>query len=100
MNLNDEMWTGSQVHELRLRLGWCTANLARHLGCHQDQILKWESGQESPDPSYFSLFRYLFDSAEINAEKVQQRPLADNVLREHNLGQINEEEMDRFAGQP
>lgn len=92
-------WDGANLRSLRLRLGWCTANFARQLGCPQILVMKWESGEEFPDSSFNSRLRSLFDFAELNAERMKQRILAENLLREMQLDQVTGEEFFRLTDQ-
>ncbi len=90
-------WDGLKVRQLRLMLGWCTANMARRLDCSQRTILSWELGEVLPDPRYFSPLKTLLSFAEANAEWIKQRNLADNLIRENGLQQINREEIYRLT---
>lgn len=90
-------WDGLKVKQLRLRLGWCTANMARRLDCSQRTILSWELGESLPDSRYFSPLKTLLSFAEANAEWIKQSNLADNLIRENGLQQINREEIYRLT---
>ncbi|MCC7402817.1 MAG: hypothetical protein IT288_00330 [Bdellovibrionales bacterium] len=90
-------WNGAEVKGLRLRLGWCTANFARHLKCTPEMILKWESGEVPPDSQFYSDLQYLYDSAEANASQMRQRLLAEQLLKNQGLGQITTDDIFRLT---
>ncbi|MCB0362139.1 MAG: hypothetical protein KDD35_05440 [Bdellovibrionales bacterium] len=89
-------WDRLRIKDLRLRLGWCTANLARHLNCPQALVLSWELGEAIPDSTFFPQLKSLLDFADANAERTQQRIMAENLLKQHNWEQLSRDEIFRL----
>ena len=42
------MWTGADVRDLRVRLGWSQEQLAQYLRVAQRTVSQWETGKSKP----------------------------------------------------
>lgn len=80
--------TGNNLKEIRLRLGWSTAELARHLALSVDKTLQLEQDTQKLTPklkaSYAELLRYADDYS----NRIQQDPFAEKVMNLKKLSQI------------
>ncbi len=86
-------WTADEFRQLRYRLGWSRAELARNLGCEIAQILEWESVGLAPGDSRCNRLLLLLQRAEMIAENVQRRPVAEVLMKDRGLAQIHENEV-------
>lgn len=83
-------WSDKELRQLRLRLGWSLSEMARRLGCHQQQMIDMESGRVELDPEVINQCHYLNSFLEEQCQAVQKRPLAEILLKERRLEQISE----------
>lgn len=83
-------WTAQEIKQLRSRLGWSQAELARQMKTELAQISSWELGTASLDEQYRSRLAQIFHQAELNAERIQRRPIAEIIMRDRGLSQIHD----------
>jgi transcriptional regulator with XRE-family HTH domain len=82
-------WNGNKVRELRLRIGWSQAEMARQLGCDIGLIRDWEfDDAEIPFGPSLSL-TVIHHSVEANSENVSQRALSQVVMKNLGVCQID-----------
>ncbi len=82
--------TAEELRQLRYRLGWSQAELARLLNIEMAQISGLESGALAiPHALKSSLVRIMFQ-ADSNALAVQRRPIAEVIMKEKNLSQLHD----------
>ena len=86
-------WTGEEIKELRLRLGWCQANLARRLNCSLDLLEKWEANQSVPSAEYLPKFKYLLDCVDSNVETLRMRTHAEVLLKQDSKSQVTHDDI-------
>ena len=86
-------WTAEELRQLRYRLGWSRAELARGLGCEVDQISAWEASESSPDSTHRNRLQLYLHQAEMVAENVQRRPVAEVIMNDRGLAQIHENDV-------
>jgi transcriptional regulator with XRE-family HTH domain len=86
-------WSAEEVRQLRYRLGWSQAEMARCLKLELATLSSVETGQ-TPLPESLSseLIRILYQ-ADSNAERVQRRPIAEVMMRDRHLCQIHDLEV-------
>jgi transcriptional regulator with XRE-family HTH domain len=89
----DTAWTADEIRQLRHRLGWSQAEMARHLNLGLATVAAWESGLEPPLEEQCGRLRRIFHLAETNAERIQRRPIADAMMRTRGLSQIHDLEV-------
>lgn len=83
-------WTSEEIRLLRHRLGWSQAEMARCLKLDLAVFASWEKGQSSPGDEQRNSLLMILHQAEMNAEKVQRRPIAEIVMRDRGLSQIHD----------
>lgn len=86
-------WNSETIRELRLRLGFCTSDLARRLHCDCDEVYDWEHGLASPIGYASQQLDLLKKQAEAVADEIFATPLADQILEIDDLGQIQFDEV-------
>ncbi len=86
-------WSAFEVRQLRYRLGWSRAEMARCLKLTPDMVCAWETGRFQPSEEHCSTLLAVLNQAESNAEKVQRRPIAEVVMRDRGLSQIHDLEV-------
>ena len=59
------MWTGAEVRDLRVRLGWTQQKLADHLGVASKTVMRWESERFNPLRAYWDKLDELSKSTAI-----------------------------------
>ena len=82
-----------EFRQLRLRLGWSLAEMARRMGCHQSIILKWESNHLTPDPEVVRHYESLLALVDEQAERTRQMPIAESLLKDEHLSQCSEDDV-------
>lgn len=82
-----------EFREVRLRLGWSLAEMARRMGCHQSLILKWESNHKTPDQETIRQYMSLRSHVDEQAERMRQMPLAESFLKGEHRSQCSQEEL-------
>lgn len=76
------------LKQLRLRLGWSLAEMARQMGCSVEIINSWESGHQAPEPEALNQFRYLYHYAETYNQNLAQTPHAERKMELMGLSQL------------
>ena len=83
-------FTAQEIKQLRGRLGWSQAELARQMKTELAQISAWELGAAPLGEQYRSQFAQIYHQAEMNADRVQRRPIAEIIMRDRGLSQIHD----------
>lgn len=86
-------WSADEIRQLRYRLGWSRAELARILSLAPATVTSWEEGQIHPNDAHCNALLAILNQAESNAEKIQRRPIAEVVMRDRGLSQIHDLEV-------
>lgn len=81
----------NEIRELRLRLGWSTAELGRRMGCCSDTVRQWESGDLSPTVECHEHMQYLWEQMEAQAKKIHEIPVAEEIMKSMGIDQIPRE---------
>ena len=74
-------------------MGWCQAELARHLNCHVDVIWNYEDGALSIDDGHRRALSSLTHQADAAAEKTWRRPVAEMLMRDRGISQIHDQDV-------
>jgi transcriptional regulator with XRE-family HTH domain len=85
-----------ELKEIRLRLGWSLAEMARRVGTERQMVQEWESNLSRPDPEMLRHYQAMQSHVNENSERVRQMPLAETALRDEHLQQISEDEVLRW----
>lgn len=83
-------WTADELRQLRYRLGWSQAEMARCLKLELSTISQWEAGTVPPLEEHRNQLLRIFHQAESNSEKVHRRPIAEVIMRDRKLSQIHD----------
>jgi transcriptional regulator with XRE-family HTH domain len=83
-------WNAHEIKQLRYRLGWSRAEMARSLNVQLATLNEWEAGAQLPKEDHRHLLLRILHQAESNAERVQRRPLAEVIMRERGWSQIHD----------
>ena len=86
-------WTADEIRQLRYRLGWSQAEMARCLKLELNTVSEWEAGKLPPLEAHRSALLSILHQAESNVEKVQRRPIAEAMMRDKGLSQIHDLEV-------
>ena len=76
------------MKQLRYRLGYSQAEMARCLNLQLANISGFETGRESVPAELKSRVLQIFNLAEDNAERAHRRPIAEVMMRDLGLCQI------------
>lgn len=76
------------VRTLRLRLGWSQSELARHLNCRSTDVEIWENGGSIENHDFLNQLQFLARQVEMCCEEVKSTPVAESLLDETMLVQI------------
>ncbi|RYZ72868.1 MAG: XRE family transcriptional regulator [Proteobacteria bacterium] len=80
--------TAEEMKQLRYRLGYSQAEMARCLNLQLANISGFETGRESVPAELKSRVLQIFNLAEDNAERAHRRPIAEVMMRDLGLCQI------------
>lgn len=86
-------WTGDEIRQLRYRLGWSQAEMARRLDLQLGTVMDWEAGRGALSEENRSVLLRILHQAESMAEKVHRRPIAEVMMKDRNLCQIHDMEV-------
>ena len=90
VNRPEMNWTSDEIKQLRYRLGWSQAEMARSLKLELTMVASWELGHQPPQEEHRHLLLSIMHQAESNAERVQRRPIAEMMMRTQGLSQIHD----------
>lgn len=76
------------VKLVRQRMGWSQSDLARRLNCSLFDIAVWERGEVSPNGSILSELELISRQAEACCEDILAATVAEDLLKIHDLSQI------------
>lgn len=68
--------------------------MARHLGCRVETVKEFENGAQRPDPEVGHLMEHLLSCVESNAEKTLQQVRAECRLKDQDLSQVHQDDLD------
>lgn len=86
-------WTASEIRQLRYRMGWSQAEMARSLKLELATVTAWETGRSEVGEEHRSALIMIMNQAESNAEKVQRRPISEVIMKDRKLSQIHDFEV-------
>ena len=86
-------WTPFEIRQLRCRLGWSQAEMARYFKIELATVSGWETGAGLPEGTQCSTLLHIFNQAQNNAERMQRRPIAEVMMRDQGLSQIHDFEV-------
>ncbi|MEQ1875669.1 MAG: helix-turn-helix domain-containing protein [Bdellovibrionia bacterium] len=86
-------WSSAEIRQLRLRLGWSQAELARHLGCRQQTVSEWETDAYAPQNAYSKLLEQLKDQSQVHSDQIRRRPVAEAMMKQVGFSQITGDEV-------
>lgn len=87
------IWNGTKLRELRLRIGWSQAEMARQLGCDIELVRDWEfDDPEIPFGHSLSL-SVIYSTVESNSELSGQRALSQAVMKNLGVCQIGSHDL-------
>lgn len=86
-------FTADDIRQLRYRLGWSQAEMARCLKLELSIIAGWESGTLAPQHEHRNSLCLILHQAEHLAEKIHRRPIAEVMMRKRGLSQIHDLEV-------
>lgn len=81
------------IRQLRQRLGWSAAEMARRMGCSVELIAAWESGHQSPEPEVLNQMEYLDSHIRSYSEKISQTPMAEKIMQDDHLSQLTHRDL-------
>lgn len=82
-------WDANKLRDLRLRMGWSPADLARRLHMDSLKIQQIEAGLEEIEYSVVSSLDLIFKQAEASADEKSCESLAEIVFIEDEVTQID-----------
>lgn len=83
-------FTAEEIRQLRYRLGWSQAEMARCLKLEPVIVFNVEAGRATLPPSVRSSLLQIMNQAESNAERVQRVPIAEVMMKDLGLSQIHD----------
>ncbi len=81
------------IKQLRQRLGWSVAEMARRMGCSADIVADWERGQRSPDSDVLNQMQYLDSYLHTYSERISRAPMAEKIMDDDRLSQLTHRDL-------
>ena len=81
------------IRQLRQRLGWSVAEMARRMGCSVQIVTAWEAGQQSPDAEVLNQMEYLDGYGRSYSERISQTPMAEKIMHDDRLSQLTHRDL-------
>jgi transcriptional regulator with XRE-family HTH domain len=81
------------IRQLRQRLGWSAAEMARRMGCSIELVAAWEAGHQSPDPEVINQMEYLDSYMRSYSDRISQTPIAEKVMHDDRLSQLTHRDL-------
>ncbi len=67
--------------------------MSRRLGCSLDVLISWEDGKATPDVEAVHQMTHLWSHVEANAEKIFHIPIAETLMKNMGVDQIEHEKV-------
>ena len=83
-------WTPEEIRQLRYRLGWSQAEMARCLKLEPQLMSSMEAGRALVPVDLKSTLLLILNQAESNSERIQRSPLAEVIMKAEGLSQIHD----------
>lgn len=83
-------WSAAEVRNLRYRLGWCQAEMARNLNLDLHALASIEMGLQEVPSDLLSHLAQINRQASSSAERLQREPMAEAMMRDRGLSQIHD----------
>ena len=81
------------IKQLRQRLGWSLAEMARRMGCKADLVTAWECGKRCPDSDVINQMQYLESYLAGYSDRISQTPMAEKVMDDDRLSQLTHRDL-------
>jgi predicted transcriptional regulator len=91
---NSMNWTPEEVRQLRYRLGYSQAEMARHLQMEFSVFSKFEAGTVPVPPELRGTLIRILQQAESMADRTMRGPIAEVMMKDRGLSQIHDFEVD------
>ena len=89
-NSTEHSWEKEgSIRELRLRMGWSRADIARRLGCSSEDVKMFEQGERTPESHMKSELEFLLRQADACSDEVRLTPSAENKCAQNALQQVD-----------
>lgn len=89
-----------EIKNLRLRLGWTHADLARRVACSADEVKEWEDGLKPPHREALNQLQYLLFKADSLAHDLAAQPQVESTLMSYHLEQISADQWRDLVPEP
>lgn len=76
------------LKEIRLRLGWSVAELARRLSLSTEEVISLENNSDFLPAQFRSAFADLLRFADDYSSKISMDPFAEKVMSKNRLSQV------------
>lgn len=86
-------FSGLEIRNLRQRLGWSIAEMARRMGCNSNLIQQWECGELLPDHDAVNQLCFLQNHVESSSDQVAQRPAVEKELQSRGVAQLTHRDL-------
>lgn len=92
-------WTGDEIKDLRLKLGWSRAELGRRLGFNLDQMFALEAGQLPLDQEVVHELDMMRDHLDDYSRNLKMNAISDEHMKKASVTQATTEEVEEFANE-
>lgn len=92
-------WNGNTVRQLRQRLAWSQAELARRLGCTLEALSQWELNNIAPFEDVTEHLNVLQRHLDSHCDRLARGPVAEALMAYLNLTQIHSDDVEAKVGE-
>jgi DNA-binding XRE family transcriptional regulator len=78
----------TEIHVMRLRLGWTQHDLARRLDISSEIVMLWEKGLEVPQNGHLRSLDLLIKHADLFSDEIHAIPFLEEEMERDSLEQI------------
>ena len=86
-------WTADEIRQLRYRLGWSQAEMARCLQTDLATVMACEAGRQQLADECRATLLNIYHQAESFNERMQRVPVAEAIMKSRGLCQITDFEV-------
>jgi DNA-binding transcriptional regulator YiaG len=82
-----------EIRNLRQRLGWSLAEMARQMGCTTALIQAWEGGSSHPDHEAMNQLHFLMDRVEKKNNHLAETPVLEREIESRGVLQLTHRDL-------
>lgn len=86
-------WSAEKIQNLRLGLGWSSADFSRRLGVTCEVVQSWEAGKAAPTQDDIQQIERLSFYLDSYSSVLERQSTAEPILKSNNFDQIHRSDL-------